>query len=144
MSSVVDRLKRDALMLQRAAIILIVVVDHIVWFGMGISDEVNIAYVICIEIMRIVAVVFALMATTHESMNRILTAMMVYSFLIALVGGYSHSGYHYRIVPPEDDDFMHFKRRADVRPNIGVLFLSSCVYLFVIYFAHKLGKSSKE
>ncbi len=144
MGGVVERLRHDTLMFQRVAVILIVVVDHVVWFGMGISDEVNIAYVICIEIMRMSAIVFALMATTHESMNRILTAMMVYCFLIALVGGYSHSGYHYRIIPSEDDDFMHFKRMDDVRPNIGVLFLSSCVYLSVIYFAHKLGDDSKE
>lgn len=144
MGGVVERLRLDTLMFQRAAIILVVVVDHVVWFGMGISDEVNIAYVMCIEMMRILAIVFALMATTHESMNRILTAMMVYCFLIALVGGYSHSGYHYRIIPSEDDDFMHFKRMDDVRPNIGALFLSSCVYLPVIYFAHKLGDDSKE
>lgn len=144
MGGVVERLRLDTLMFQRAAIILIVVVDHVVWFGMGISDEVNIAYVMCIEIMRISAIVFALMAATHESMNKILTAMMVYCFLIALAGGYSHSGYHYRIIPSEGDDFMHFRRNADVKPDIGVLFLSSCVYLFVIYFAHKMGKSSKE
>ncbi|HEU6437973.1 MAG TPA: hypothetical protein VE028_11010 [Nitratidesulfovibrio sp.] len=144
MGGVVERLRLDTLMFQRVAVILIVVVDHVVWFGMGISDEVNIAYVICIEMMRIFAIVFALMETTHDSMNKILTAMMVYCFLIALVGGYSHGGYHYRIIPSEGGDFMHFRKSADVKLNIGVLFFSSCVYLFVIYFAHKLDKSSKE
>ncbi len=144
MSNIVERLKCDALMFQRVAIILLVVVDHFVWFGMGVSDKVNIAYVVCIEIMRMLAVIFALMATTRESMNRILTAMMVYCLLISLIGGYSHSGYHYRIMPSGDDDFMHFRRSADVKPEIVVLFLSSCAYLFVIYFAHKRGIDSKK
>lgn len=113
-------------------------------FGLGASDEVNIAYVICIEIMRIVAIVFALMATAHESMNRILTAMMVYCFLIALIAGYSHSGYHYRITRYEDSDFMYFMKNSDAKPEIVVLFLSSCVYLCVVYFTHKRGIDSKK
>lgn len=144
MSNIVERLKCDALMFQRVTIILLVVVDHFVWFGMGVSDEVNIAYVICIEIMRMLAVIFALMTTTHESMNRILTAMMVYCFLIALIAGYSHSGYHYRITRYEDSDFMYFMKNSDAKPEIAMLFLSSCAYLFVIYFAHKRGIDSKK
>ncbi|MBG3878435.1 hypothetical protein FVW20_15805 [Desulfovibrio oxamicus] len=144
MSNIVEKLRCDALMFQRVVIILLVVVDHFVWFGMGVSDGVSIEYVVCIEMLRILAVIFALMATTREAMNRILTAMMVYCLLISLIGGYSHSGYHYRIMPSGDDDFMYFRRGFDVKPNIGVLFLSSCVYLFIIYFAHKLGKNSKE
>lgn len=144
MSNIVEKLRCDALMFQRVVIILLVVVDHFVWFGMGVSDGVSIEYVVCIEMLRILAVIFALMATTRETMNRILTAMMVYCLLISLIGGYIHSGYHYRIMRQKDGDFMYFMKNSDAKPEIVVLFLSSCAYLCVIYFAHKYGDDSKE
>lgn len=108
------RSKCDALMFQRAAIILIVVIDHFVWFGMGVSGGISIENVVCIEMLRI----FALMATTRESMNRILTTMMAYLLLITLIGGYSYSGYHYRIMPSGDDDFVCFRKGSDEKQNI--------------------------
>lgn len=130
----------EAILVQRVVVTLIVVADHFVWYFADFYKDVNVYYIVFIELLRIAAVLFVFLYKSNDVMRKILTAMMLYSFFLAFVNLYGSSNSYYGLSPRVITNVFYFKRSSDIEfKDLWPAFFA-CVYLQCIYFAHRYGE----